>query len=174
MKSYVKEEHRERVRWIAEQKAQALRGQKSTTVYVEDNDLKGIIAEYAFGTTFGYTLRVNFDRRTDGGYDFLVGSPPGGKIFKLDVKGTGQPFGSLLVKRPEIKADLYVLVWVDPGRWAYEFSGWAWSFEVEEARKTKNFFTGANNYELRSDGLNAMSELVEIVNRNSAVPEFTY
>ena len=165
----IKPEHRETIREIARKKANALRGGPNTTVFVQDNDLIGVAAEYAFAVTFGYNMTYNYDKSGDGGYDFLVSSPSDKRIRKLDVKGTGKPSSSLLVKRGDIKADIYLLISVDLDRWNYGFEGWAWAFEVEEGAKIGPPDTICHNWKIENILLNQMRDLVPIVNRRAAL-----
>lgn len=177
MNFHINPEFRETIRSIAQNKANALRGGPKTTVFVEDNDLIGVAAEYAFAVTFGYKMRHNFDRRGDGGYDFLVSSDSDNRIKKLDVKGTGEGLAAryrqrtppLLVKRGEPNADIYVLVSVCLERWSYHFEGWAWAFEVEEGTKVGPPDYICHNWRVENILLNKMKDLVPLVNRRAAL-----
>lgn len=173
----IKPEHRETIREIAQKKANALRGGPKTTVFVRDNDLIGVAAEYAFALTFGYKMRHNFNRRGDGGYDFLVSSSSDKRIKKLDVKGTRERLESvyrkrapaLIVKRGELKADIYVLISVCLEHWSYDFEGWAWAFEVEEGTKVGPPQTICHNWRIENILLNKISDLAPLVNRRAAL-----
>lgn len=165
----IKPEHREGIQEIAKKKVEALRGGAKTTVFVEGNDLIGVAAEYAFAVTFGYKMTYNYDRRGDGGFDFLVSSPTHPRVLKLDVKGTRKLSPPLLVKRGDLKADIYCLISVDLDRWSYGFEGWAWSFEVEEGTKTGPPETKAYNWKIENILLNKMRDLAPIVNRRAAL-----
>ena len=165
MTFYVKEDHRAKLRTIAKRKAKALRGGPKTTVFVEDNDLIGIIGEYAFAITFGYKMRVNYKRKGDRGYDFLVGKPPGEFRYRLDVKGTGKKFNPLLVKRSSRLADIFVLVFVGVADWSYEFLGWVERNDVTSARKVGPPETFANNFKLELIELEDISKLAPHINR---------
>ena len=165
MTFYVKKEHRAKLRIIAKRKAKALRGGPKTTVFVEDNDLIGIIGEYAFAITFGYKMRVNFHRKGDGGYDFLVGKPPGEFRYRLDVKATANRYKGLLVKRSSRLADVYVLVFVDVENWEFEFLGWVERNDVSNARKVGPPEYFKENFKLELIELEEISRIVPYVNR---------
>lgn len=169
MSFIIKPEHRETIREIAQKKADALRGGRKTTVFVQDNDLIGVAAEYAFAVTFSYKMTHNYDKRGDGGYDFLVSSASDKRIKKLDVKGTRRRRAPLLVKRGDLKADIYVLVCVDIDFWDYEFEGWAWAHEVEEGIKVGPPDTICHNWRVENMLLNKISDLAPLVNRRAGL-----
>jgi hypothetical protein len=163
----VPEEHRRKLKSIAKKKVKALRGGLKTTVFVEDSDLIGIIAEYGFAVTFGYKMRIDYKRKSDGGYDFLCGRPPGQKRLRIDVKGTSSEkiLAPLLVKRENLRADIYCLVRVSVADWTYQFIGWASAWGVERAEKTDPPVTIASNYRINSDGLIEIEKILKYVNR---------
>lgn len=145
------------IKELADARHQQHKGKRSSRPLTKDYEFVGLVAEFAFGDTYGLDVDTTLRPDGDDGYDF---STPIGTI---DVKASAKPPKWLPVEFMKVKADIYVQAHVDLPTKTVTFLGWTYKEVVKEHPVVDKFRYGILSHWVPKKALKPMEELEELL-----------